>query len=250
MPDPPLTQAALDILRSHIGYRERGTNDTIFNREFGKLPGYPHDGYGYPWCSSFLSVCLERAGLDPGVDFPWTAGCEAGVVWFKARDRFGSTPRVGALVYYGPRGGTHVEWVAEVTQTTITTIGGNTSGSLDGRFHNGDGVYRKTVARSSDRIYGYGYPVYPAPGPVAATMTPTEALMRQLPLIKVGSKGWAVKRAFYLLISHGQKLDPKVLDDTVFTPQMETAVKAVQKQNGKKVDGEIGSETWAVLVLP
>lgn len=144
----------------HIGYREKGENDTPFNREFGKLPGYPHGGFGYPWCHSFLSVCLKHAGLTPGEDFPWTAGCLTGVAWFKSRGRWGRTPRVGAFVYYGPGGGTHVEWVEQVTPSHIVTIGGNTSGSLEGRYFNGDGVYRKTIPRDSPRIYGYGYPDY------------------------------------------------------------------------------------------
>lgn len=147
-------------LSRHVGYRESGTNNTPFNRELGRIPGYPHDGFGYPWCHSFLSVGLKRAGLTPGADFPWTAGCLTGVSWFKARGRWGTTPRPGALVYYGPSGGTHVEWVEKVTSGSIVTIGGNTSGSLAGEFHNGDGVYRKTVARNSSRIYGYGYPDY------------------------------------------------------------------------------------------
>ncbi|GLZ08729.1 hypothetical protein Acsp03_61950 [Actinomadura sp. NBRC 104412] len=42
----------------------------------------------------------------------------------------------------------------------IPTEGGNTSISLNGRYYNGDGVYQKTVSRSSDRIYGYGRPAY------------------------------------------------------------------------------------------
>lgn len=153
-------EAARRELARHIGYRERGENDTPFNHEFGRLPGYPHNGYGYPWCHSFLSVCLKRAGLTPNEDFPYTAGCETGVAWFRQRGRFGPTPRVGALVYYGPGGGTHVEWVQKVTATEIVTIGGNTSGSLEGRYYNGDGVYEKHVPRNSPRIYGYGYPNY------------------------------------------------------------------------------------------
>jgi hypothetical protein len=154
------TEAVRRELAKHIGYRESGTNDTIFNREFGRIPGYPHDGYGYPWCHSFLSVCLKRAGLRPDVDYPWTAGCLTGVAWFKGRGRWGSTPKPGAMVYYGQGGGTHVEWVESVSSSSITTIGGNTSGSLAGQYYNGDGVYRKTVSRSSTSIYGYGYPTY------------------------------------------------------------------------------------------
>lgn len=245
MPEHPPPPAVLDALRSQIGYREKGTNDTVYNRAFGKLPGYPHDGYGYPWCASFLSVRLKHAGLIPNIDFPWTASCEAGVLWFRARDRFGSTPRVGALVYYGPRRSTHVEWVAEVTQTTITTIGGNTSGSLDGRYHNGDGVYRKVVARSSDRIYGYGYPTYPAPASVA--VTPTEALMRQLPIVKPGDKGFDVKTVVWLLGARGYAVGPGV-DDTVMSPPVVAKVEQLQADEGLVVDGVVGRKTWPVLL--
>ncbi|WP_062441219.1 CHAP domain-containing protein [Herbidospora daliensis] len=190
-------------LASHIGYREAGQNNTPFNRAFGKIPGYPHDGFGYPWCHTFLSVGLDRVGLEPGVDFPWTAGCEVGVAWFKAHDRFGRTPKVGAFVYYGAGGGTHVEWVEKVTDTTITTIGGNTSGSLAGTYHNGDGVYRKTVARSSDRIYGYGYPDYQE-----ADMSPKEyadAVYARLTQ-KLGGDLWAVREGIF---PEGETLDPK-----------------------------------------
>ena len=45
---------------------------------------------------------------------PKTASCPAGVKWFSDRGRFGQTPHVGDLVYYGPGGGTHVELVVGV----------------------------------------------------------------------------------------------------------------------------------------
>ncbi|MFD9944547.1 CHAP domain-containing protein [Nonomuraea sp. NPDC059023] len=164
---PTVEDAGRELAR-HLGYREAGTNLTPFNREFGAIPGYPHGGLGYPWCHTFVSVGLKRAGLTANEDFPWTAGCETGVAWFKRRGRFGTTPRPGALVYYGPRGGTHVEWVEKVTAAAIVTIGGNTSGALAGAYFNGDGVYRKTIARTSSRIYGYGYPIYEEDDDVSA----------------------------------------------------------------------------------
>ncbi|GGK61077.1 hypothetical protein Sme01_02700 [Sphaerisporangium melleum] len=191
-------------VQRHIGYREHGTNDTPFNREFGKLPGYPADGYGYPWCHTFVSVCLGRAGLSPDVEFPWTAGCGTGVTWFRARGRFGTVPREGALVYYGPGGGTHVEWVEKVTPGEITTIGGNTSGSLDGRYFNGDGVYRKTVARSSPRIYGYGYPDYEGDDMPSAKEV-ADAVVERL-TYTLTKDLWAVREG---LFPEGQKIDPK-----------------------------------------
>ena len=144
--------------RKHLGYRETGENDTKFTRWLGAIKGYKHDGFGYPWCHAFVSYCLwhsDNAGAGPR-----TAGCETGVAWFKQRGRFSSEPRVGSLVYYGPNGGTHVELVVGVSGGSIQTIGGNTSGSLDGKtFFNGDGVYQKTVQRTS-RIFGYGHPEF------------------------------------------------------------------------------------------
>src|SRR5690606_40109912 len=113
-----------------------------------------------PWCATFQGWVAARAGGRANVDYPKTAGCAVAVAWFKSKGRWGTTPRAGDWVFYGPGGGTHVELVAEVDARTITTIGGNTSGSLSGRYFNGDGVYAKSVSRSSDRIYGYGRPNY------------------------------------------------------------------------------------------
>lgn len=196
-------------LERHIGYRETGTNLTVFNREFGRLPGYPHDGYGYPWCHSFLSVCLKRAGMRPDVDFPWTASCLNGVAWFTKKGRFGTTPKVGAFVYYGPGGGTHVEWVKKVTSTSIVTIGGNTSGSLDGVYYNGDGVYEKTVSRSSSRIYGYGYPIYTQeddmPLSAADVKRIADAVYDRF-THKVGEGVWAQRMGLFEV---GHKIDPR-----------------------------------------
>lgn len=154
--------AAIKVAKGEIGYRESGNNDTKYNRWNGKIPGYPHGGYGYPWCATFQSWCADRAGGRANVNYPRTAGCAVAVSWFKARGRWSSTPHVGDWVFYGPGGGTHVELVEKVSSSSITTIGGNTGGSLSGQYFNGDGVYRKTVSRGSSRIYGYGRPTYSA----------------------------------------------------------------------------------------
>jgi hypothetical protein len=133
--DVASTAKLISILEGEIGYRESGSNDTKYNRWLGPISGYPHSGYGYPWCASFAS---------------WA---------YKGRKRWGSTPRVGAQVFYGPGGGTHTEIVVAFDAVYITTIGGNTGGSLGGTYYNGDGVYRKRVRRDESRVYGYGYPL-------------------------------------------------------------------------------------------
>jgi len=153
-------ESAIKVAHAEIGYRESGSNDTKYNRWLGKIGGYPHDGYGYPWCCSFQSWVVHKAGGRPGVDAPKTAGCLAAVAWFREKSRWYLNPKVGDWVFYGPGGGTHVELVVGVTGSTITTIGGNTGGSLGGAYYNGDGVYKKVVSRSDSRIYGYGRPIY------------------------------------------------------------------------------------------
>lgn len=148
----------VDVLTREIGYRERGENDTKYNRWLGPISGYGSGGYGYPWCASFASWAYAHAGLS-AAEAPRTAGCASGVAWYKSRKRWSSTPTRGCQVFYGAGGGTHTEVVVDVDGTYITTIGGNTSGSLGGTYYNGDGVYKKKVRRSESRIYGYGMPI-------------------------------------------------------------------------------------------
>jgi CHAP domain len=141
-------ESMLDKCRYYIGYREGPNNDTIYG-----------DWYGLnyqPWCAMFISYCAAKT--NNGDIIPKYASCEVGANWFKARGLFNSTPKVGAIVFYGERGGTHTEIVEAVSSSTITTtIGGNTNN--DGSA-NGDGVYRRHVSRSSSSIHGYGHPNY------------------------------------------------------------------------------------------
>lgn len=148
--------AARKAASGEVGYRESGVNQTKYNRWLGPIDGTT----AYAWCASFQSWVADRAGGRANVDYPRTASCSAAVGWFKGHGRWSSAPHVGDWVLYGPGGSTHVELVVAVGSSTITTIGGNTSGSLAGRYYAGDGVYRKTIPRSSDRIYGYGRPIY------------------------------------------------------------------------------------------
>ena len=144
----------IKILEGEVGYRESGTNHQKYSPA---VPGLEWS-QNQAWCATFNSWAYLKTGLRPNVDFPVTASCLAGVSWYKSKKRWSSTPKVGSQVFYGPGGGTHVEIVIGVSSGYITTIGGNTSGSFGGTYFNGDGVYKKTVARSNSRIYGYGTP--------------------------------------------------------------------------------------------
>src|SRR5690606_18996251 len=121
----------------------------------GKIPGYPRDGYGYPWCAVFVAWCAEKAGI--ASLYPKTAGCLTAVNWFRNQGRFSFYPAVGAQVFFGSGGGTHTGLVIAYDADTITTVEGNTNanGSAEG-----DGVYLKTRQRRDAYVYGYGLPKF------------------------------------------------------------------------------------------
>jgi CHAP domain-containing protein/putative peptidoglycan binding protein len=230
-------QSMITEAKKHVGYRETGENDTKFNRWLGAIGGYPHEGFGYPWCHAFVSYCLWHSdNADTG---PRTAGCESGVGWFKQHGRYDSTPHVGDIVYYGPGGGTHVELVVGVTPDTIQTIGGNTSGSVDGKtFFNGNGVYQKTVKRSS-RINGYGHPEYSSGQAAAGPAGPTAPAAAKTVKPMTNVRSIKAQQEAVNALGHMPKLDM----DGQWGPKTEAGVKWLQKKLGAGADGEWGQQT-------
>lgn len=208
------------IAEGEVGYRESGVNHTKYADQVPQL----NWAQNQPWCATFMSWLFRKAEAESIA--PVTASCAAGVQWFKKLKRFDQTPRVGDWVFYGPGGGEHVELVVAVTSTQIQTIGGNTSGSLNGRYYNGDGVYKKWVNRKNPRIYGYGHPDYD-PEPKSA------------PLLRRGSTGSAVKEWQKTLNRLGYELEV----DGIFGPLTEKATKDFQKMADIEDDGIVGPIT-------
>ncbi|MET8382503.1 peptidoglycan-binding protein [Streptosporangium canum] len=225
----------------YIGYRESGNNRTEFGKEFG--------WNGVAWCQIFQTIMAKRAFKKAGSPeprahasalVPWTASCLNAVAWFKSRSQFNQTPKVGSQVFYGPGGGTHVELVTAVREDSITTIGGNTAGTLNGVYHNGNGVYRKTIRRNDPKIYGYGHPRYTAEqNPVTQPIYgPPKYPGRDF---KLGSKS-------RFLIKWQKRMSRRgwaIAADGVFGPQTLGVVQAFQRQAGLAPDGVIGPKTWA-----
>lgn len=142
----------------YLGTKERppGSNRTPIGEAYG--------WNGVAWCHEAVSLWAFKAGMRKNVDFPWTASTPVGMAWFRAKRRWYQTPQVGDFVYYSTHGRNgspyHVELVIAVSASTITTIGGNTSGHAGNVEGNGDGCYEKTLSRSLARISGYGRPFY------------------------------------------------------------------------------------------
>jgi len=221
------------MARNEVGYRESGNNKTKYAPAVKGLEWSQNQ----PWCSTFTVWVFQKAGLRDLV--PVTASCEVGANWFKKLGQFSQTPRVGSLVYYGPNGGTHVEIVSEVAGKNIRTIGGNTSGSLNGVYHNGDGVYEKWVSRDSSRIHGYGHPKYsddiPAGNPIAVEVPNYPGSP-----IKPGSRVKAVKVWQARMKARGWTTSINGIHDA----KSVAMTKAFQKEKGLAVDGIVGPVTW------
>ncbi|MET8684857.1 LysM peptidoglycan-binding domain-containing protein [Streptomyces sp. NPDC004732] len=242
---------AIRLARKETGYREKGQNDTKFNRRFGRIGGYPHDGYGYPWCQSFQSIIHKDAGGRPNVEYPYTAACAAATAWFKQRGLWSkNSPKPGDFIMYGANGGTHVDMVTEVELGRVRVIGGNTGGSMNGAYYNGDGVYEKWVARSNSRIHGYGRPKYVAAGADDKTsVLPSIGTDKPNKPIVSGNK-FTIKKGMTLLgiaallgVGIGELLDanPQIKDKNKITegqqinvPEKKEANKKPKPDEGKK----------------
>ncbi|WP_052422506.1 peptidoglycan-binding protein [Nonomuraea candida] len=229
-----------------------GSNLVPITREFGKIPGYPGGGYGYPWCAAATSIWLKAAGLKPNTDYPHTAGTLTQYSWAKKNGRWYSTPQVGDLVLYSSNrtvnGIYHVELVEKVSASSITTIGGNTSGTAtNGIQGNGDGCYRKVITRSNSRIYGYVRPFY-SNSAIGVPDEPEKWDGKSYPghLVRVGDRGTEVKAVQRMLNTYGWKLAV----DGEFGPATEHAVEVFQKNHRLDVDGVVGPATWKALSTP
>ncbi|AUG87285.1 endolysin [Streptomyces phage Rowa] len=148
------------VAKAEVGTHETRSgghwvNDSKYNRWLGKIPGYPRDGYGYPWCAAFVAWCADKAGAKDL--YPKSASCAVGVSWFKKAGRFSEYPAVGAQVFFGSGGGTHTGLVYDYDDTYVYTVEGNTNASGGAE---GDGVYLKKRSRRDPYVYGYGYPKF------------------------------------------------------------------------------------------
>ena len=118
--------------------------------------------YGYngvAWCCIFQWSIFNKSGHgDLFMGGGKTASCSEVTQWYQARGKFGTTPKVGALVVYGPGGGSHIGLVESVSGSGINdyvSIEGNTSGATGGL------AARKQYGNRRSDVYGFCYIDYP-----------------------------------------------------------------------------------------
>ncbi len=108
-----------------------------------------------PWCAMFVSWCANEAGFIQSGIIPKYAACSDGVAFFQGKGSFhregsGYTPQPGDIIFFGSGGSSHTGIVEKADANNVYTIEGNTS----------DMVARRTHARATGYVYGYGSPAY------------------------------------------------------------------------------------------
>src|SRR5690606_2385729 len=105
-----------------------------------------------PWCAMVASYVYSSAGLAKQAG--QFAYCPSWVSWLKSKKRWGSKPKVGALVFYSWKANgvaDHVGIVTAVGASTIKSLEGNTTKS-------GAKNWVAVQTRQRDKtILGYGY---------------------------------------------------------------------------------------------
>lgn len=221
----------ISIAESYLGYHEGANNKTIFGDEMHKIQPSNMDANA-PWCDAFvdwviLQMCRHFGYGDTTArkvlcgdfdDYTYNS-----INLYKKAGRWSNTAHRGDQIFFGGSG--HTGIVTSVESGTVHTIEGN----------KGDEVRRCSYSTSSPSIIGYGRPRYDL---ITGKLT-----VEDMPLVKKGSKGDAVKKLQEMLNAKGYKLTV----DSDFGPATEAAVRAYQKANHLEVDGEVGEKTWGSL---
>lgn len=222
---------AISIAESYLGYHEGANNKTIFGDTMHKIQPSNMDANA-AWCDAFVDFVIFKTceHFGKGAETARMVLCGDfddytynSVALYKKAGRWSNTAHRGDQIFFGGSG--HTGMVESVNGGTVHTIEGN----------KGDEVRRGSYSTSSPSIIGYGRPRYDL---ITGKITAAD-----MPLVKKGSKGDAVKRLQEMLNAKGYKLNV----DSDFGPATDAAVRAYQKANHLEVDGEVGPKTWSSL---
>ena len=224
---------AIQIAESYLGYHEGANNKTIFGDTMHAIQPSNMDANA-AWCDAFVDFVIlktcehfgkgeETARMVLCGDFDdYTYNS---VNLYKKAGRWTNTPHRGDQIFFGGSG--HTGMVESVNGGTVHTIEGN----------KGDEVRHGSYSVNSPSIIGYGRPKYDL---ITGKITAAD-----MPLVKKGSTGYAVKKLQQILNDKGYKLTV----DGDFGEKTDADVRAYQKANHLTVDGEVGEKTWTSLLM-
>ena len=261
-----------DQARAWLGRKEADRSHReiidLYNRN--RLPGTYAMNYDDPWCAAFVSAVGMACGLRD-VILPHV-NCEGMIASYRLAGRWveneAYTPQPGDLIFYDWQdsgagdctgGADHVGIVTAVNGQLIVAIEGNYSDSVKQRYIYADGRF----------VRGYAAPDYasaadvpdmdvgdtgagtiedkPAGAVVADDKQPA-AVIRGLPELSRGSRGWPVVTLQGALIAHGYSCGPDGADGD-FGYNTQNAVCRFQRDSALPVDGVVGDKTWTRLLL-
>lgn len=178
-------EKVIELAKSEVGYLEKASaydldsktgnagtaNYTKYARDVDQIPDLLNGRkQGYAWCTIFflwlLAQVFDAENVAKLCYLPkksLAAGCKFAVEYYKAAKAYGSTPKVGAQIFFADSVGTpsHTGIVTGFDGTYVYTVEGNTSGAA-GVVANGGCVAAKAYRWDYGRIHGYGYPAYDA----------------------------------------------------------------------------------------
>ena len=246
------------VAKAEVGYKEKASNANLddktanagsanytkYARDFDqKYPNwYNGKKNGFAWCDMFVDWCFLTAfGYQKALELLCQpeksagAGCTYSYNYYKNKGQVGTTPKVGAQIFFGSPGNfSHTGLVYKFDNSYVYTIEGNTS----------DQVAYRQYSRSKSNIY-YGYPNYS--GTIkesdAGTDIPTSTGDGNLTL---GMTGAAVETMQKMLIKLGYSCGSAGADGS-FGNNTLTALKKFQQANGLTVDGIYGPKSKAKL---
>ncbi len=140
--------------RKEIGTTESPAGSN--HQPYAAIAGHAN---GQPWCATFIVAIARRVGLHLPSESAYTPAMADG---FRRAGRFGGEPRRGDIAFYDfPDSKNRIQHVGVVTgwtESTVTTVEGNTASGSRGSQDNGGTVAERTRPRS--HVVGYGHPIF------------------------------------------------------------------------------------------
>ena len=169
--------AVIALAREQVGYIEKKNNSNLYDKTANQ-GGNNYTKFAYEidkkhpdfywgskngatgWCDIFVDwLFIEAYGFEKACALTGQGGSNRGGAaptysykYYKSKGQAGSTPRIGAQIFYNEGGScTHTGLVVDLDEKNIYAIDGNW----------GNKVSLRTISRSNTSyIYGFGYPGY------------------------------------------------------------------------------------------
>lgn len=197
----------------------------------------------FAWCDAAVTYWAHQSGntaaVLPGGDRAYTVyhaeDFQRAGRWRSGTAANTASAKPGDIVFF--------DWGGSNSIGAIDHVGVVERSLADGRVQTIEGNTSNVCARrvrSSGVIAGFGRPAY------SSADDWMEAIVKKLPLLKRGDTGEHVQTLRGLLLARSHP-EVKTVEGP-FDATVEKAVRAVQTWGKVDVDGEVGPQTWPVLL--